>query len=255
MPAQRVLCFAARRLTQLHTSLLAYTVPSPQDDAAQEAKLAKETRKVNQLRRNANELKNVGINSGSDLLLKKIQAAARRASALEQSMQATHSERSRRHSPRDQGTHAKVISLAISVRPPTTIDIIRIGKLDVFQQDRLVLLGRNGVGKSQFARLLRRDAEQRGNPGVRASPSIVIGYVDQLMSHLPEASTPHESISGTFRPGDQRTISLWRAQGSMSICNADRSRRSRRDRRRGSAAGAAFDRAELLPDGRADQSR
>ena len=42
-----------------------------EDDAAQEAKLAKETREVNRLRRNANELKNVGINSGSDLLLKK----------------------------------------------------------------------------------------------------------------------------------------------------------------------------------------
>ena len=55
-----------------------------EDDAAQEAKLAKETREVNRLRRNANELKNVGINSGSDLLLKKSKQLRERASALEQ---------------------------------------------------------------------------------------------------------------------------------------------------------------------------
>ena len=34
--------------------------------------------------------------------------------------------------------------------------LFRVGKLDVFQQDRIVLLGRNGVGKSQLVRLLRR---------------------------------------------------------------------------------------------------
>ena len=76
-----------------------------------------------------------------------------------------------------------------------------------------MLLGRNGVGKSQFAQLLRRTLNGEETPGVRASPSIVMGYVDQLMSHLPEASTPHEYISGTFRPGDQRTISLLASAG------------------------------------------
>ena len=48
---------------------------------------------------------------------------------------------------------------------------------------------------------------------MRASPSIVLGYVDQLMSHLPDAQSPHAFISGTFRPGDQRTISLLASAG------------------------------------------
>ena len=48
---------------------------------------------------------------------------------------------------------------------------------------------------------------------MRASPSIVMGYVDQLMSHLPDAMTPHDFISGTFRPGDQRSVSLLAGAG------------------------------------------
>ena len=78
---------AARRVARLRTSrttrarqLLA------EDDAAQEAKLAQDAREVNRLRRNANELKNVGINSGSDLLLKKSKQLRERAEALEQSL-------------------------------------------------------------------------------------------------------------------------------------------------------------------------
>ena len=54
------------------------------DDAAQEAKLAKDTREVDRLRRNANELKNVGINSGSDAAQMKSKQLSDRADALEQ---------------------------------------------------------------------------------------------------------------------------------------------------------------------------
>jgi len=48
---------------------------------------------------------------------------------------------------------------------------------------------------------------------LRASTSIVVGYIDQLMSHLPDAMTPHGFISDRFRPGDQRTISLLASSG------------------------------------------
>ena len=56
------------------------------DDATQETKLAKDAREVSRLRRNANELKNVGINSGSDLLLKKSKQLRERADTLEQTL-------------------------------------------------------------------------------------------------------------------------------------------------------------------------
>ena len=84
----------------------------------------------------------------------------------------------------------------------------------LFQQDRIAVLGRNGVGKSQFVRLLRQAlAEPDSISGVRASPSVVVGYVDQLMSHLPNTETPHDFISGSFRLGDQRTVSLLAGAG------------------------------------------
>ena len=139
---------------------------------------------------------------------------------------------------------------------PTDATLFRIGKLDVFQQDRIVLLGRNGVGKSQFVRLLRVALTGDDVPGVRASPSIVLGYVDQLMSHLPDTATPHGFISGTFRPGDQRTISLL-ARRRLQRGHATPPYRRSVTGSEGAArpARAAADRAELLPDGRADQPR
>lgn len=186
-----------------------------EDDAAQGAKLAKDAREVDRLRRNANELKNVGINSGSDLLLKKSKQLRERATALEETFAQAHVERSGDIRLANRGTHAKLmLGLAgVEVQAPDGRPLFRISKLDVFQQDRVVLLGRNGVGKSQFVQLLRRALAGEELPGVRASSSIVSGYVDQLMSHLPDAETPHGFISGQFRPGDQRTVSLLASAG------------------------------------------
>jgi ATPase subunit of ABC transporter with duplicated ATPase domains len=186
-----------------------------EDDTAQETRLAKETREVDRLRRNANELKNVGINSGSDLLLKKSKQLRERATALEQTFPSVHAERSGDIRLANRGTHAKVmLALAgVDVRAPDARLLFHIAKLDVFQQDRLVLLGRNGVGKSQFMQLLRRALTGDDMPGLRASPTIVTGYVDQLMSHLPDDATPHGFINDRFRPGDRRAVSLLAGAG------------------------------------------
>ena len=186
-----------------------------EDDAAQEAKLAKDAREVDRLRRNANELKNVGINSGSDLLLKKSKQLRERAGALEQTLASVHAERSGDIRLANRGTHAKVmLALAdVDVCAPDQRLLFRIGKLDIFQQDRIAVLGRNGVGKSQLVRLLRRALAGDEVPGLRASPTIVVGYVDQLMSHLPDQATPHGFISEAFRPGDQRAVSLLASAG------------------------------------------
>jgi ATPase subunit of ABC transporter with duplicated ATPase domains len=186
-----------------------------EDDAAQQAKLAKDSREVDRLRRNANELKNVGINSGSDLLLKKSKLLRDRAAALEQTLAPVHAERSGDIRLANRGSHARLMLglRDVEVRAPDQRPLFRVAKLDVFQQDRLVLLGRNGVGKSQFVRLLREALSGRDVTGVRISPSIVLGYVDQLMSHLPDAATPHGFIAGQFRPGDQRAVSLLAGAG------------------------------------------
>jgi ATPase subunit of ABC transporter with duplicated ATPase domains len=103
-----------------------------EDDAAQETKLEKEAREVNRLRRNANELKNVGINSGSDLLLKKSKQLRERAEALEQTMQAAHTERSGDIRLANRRSHAKVmLALAnVDVQTPDGRALFHIGKLD-----------------------------------------------------------------------------------------------------------------------------
>ncbi len=185
------------------------------DDAAHETKLTKDTREVDRLRRNSNELKNVGINSRSDLLLKKAKQLRERAQSLEQSLVPVHTDRSGDIRLASRATHAKLmLGLAdTEVRTPDGRMLFRIGKLDIFQRDRIVLLGRNGVGKSQFIRLLRQALMKDDVPGLRVSPSIVMGYVDQLMSHLPDSETPHAFISSSFRPGDQRSTSLLAGAG------------------------------------------
>jgi ATPase subunit of ABC transporter with duplicated ATPase domains len=185
------------------------------DDASQETKLAKDSREVSRLRRNANELKNVGVNSGSDLLLKKSKQLRERANALEQTLAPQLVERSDDIRLANRGTHAKLLLAlrGVDVQAPDGRELFHIAKLDVFQSDRLVLLGRNGVGKSQFVQLLRRALAGSDVPGLRTSPSIVTGYVDQLMSHLPDSATPHGFIGNTFRPGDQRTTRLLASAG------------------------------------------
>ena len=52
-----------------------------------------------------------------------------------------------------------------------------------------------------------------GDPGVRTSPSVVVGYTDQEMSQLPQGSTAHDFILATYRLGDQRSRSLLAGAG------------------------------------------
>src|SRR5690348_9524795 len=77
-----------------------------EDDAAQEAKLAKDAQEIHRLRRNANELKNVGINSGSDLLLKKSKQLRQRAAAIEETLTPLRPVRDGEIRLTNRGTHA-----------------------------------------------------------------------------------------------------------------------------------------------------
>jgi ATPase subunit of ABC transporter with duplicated ATPase domains len=170
------------------------------DDAARERKHAKDTKEVTRLRRNAGELRNIGVNSGSDLLQKKSMQLRDRAERLEANLRPAHTERSGDIRLVSRNTHAKVLAAIrdLAVTTPGGDVLFRIPKLDIRVGDRLVLLGRNGVGKSQLIRLLHR-ATSEAVAGLQVNPSLVLGYTDQGMAHLPDSQTPHRFIAA--RPG------------------------------------------------------
>lgn len=186
------------------------------DDAAQDARLARDVKEADRLRRSANELRNIGINSRSDAAQKKSAQMSQRAERLEQALQARPSERPGDVRLRHRDTHAPILLTLddVPVEAPDGRPLFRIGKLAVHRGDRIVLLGNNGVGKSALIRLLHR-AVISSEPiaGIRVSPSVVVGYVDQQMAHLPNDDTPHGFITATFRPGDQRAHSLLAGAG------------------------------------------
>lgn len=187
-----------------------------EDDAAQETKLAREAKEVSRLRRHAGALRNVGVNSGSDLLLKKAKQLTQRAEALEQTLRPVAKQRSGDIRLANRGTHAKLlVSLDdVAVTAPDGRLLFRSGKLRIFQRDRVVILGANGVGKSRFVDLLHRvmlGGETR--PGITVSPTVVAGYLDQQMSQLPAGQTPLVFVTSRFRLGDQRSLSLLAGAG------------------------------------------
>jgi ATPase subunit of ABC transporter with duplicated ATPase domains len=80
--------------------------------------------------------------------------------------------------------------------------------------DRIALLGRNGVGKSVLIRLLHQAVTVAESiAGIRVNPSVVVGYVDQQMAHLPDDATPFGFVTSAFRLGDQRSRSLLAGAG------------------------------------------
>jgi ATPase subunit of ABC transporter with duplicated ATPase domains len=187
-----------------------------EDDAAQGARLTRDSREAERLRRSASALRNIGINSRSDAAQKKSMQMARRAAHLKQTLRPVHVERSGDIRLANRGTHARVLVALddVTVRTPDGVALFRTGKLNVLQHDRVVVLGANGTGKSQLVGLLRRAIMERDSvPGVKVSPSVVLGYVDQQMTQLPGRETPLGFIAGGFRLGDQRSVSLLAGAG------------------------------------------
>jgi ATPase subunit of ABC transporter with duplicated ATPase domains len=184
-------------------------------DEAAEAKREKELKEVSRLRKQAAKLTNIGINSGSDLLTVKSKYLRERAERIENAVLSLHKERSGEIRLGNSGAQAGVM-LAIEnldVTSPAGDRLFRIDKLHLFQGDRVVILGRNGVGKSQFIGLLHRAMTGSETRGVRVSPQVVSGYVDQAMSFLPLGQSPLDYITGHFDKGDQRSKSLLAAAG------------------------------------------
>ena len=183
-------------------------------DAAAAQKQERDLKEASRLRKQAAKLTNIGINSGSDLLVKKSKQLRDRAEKIEVAVQSLHKERAGDIRLTNSGTHAKVLVAVedVEVATPDGRALFKVPKLHIFQGDRIVLLGRNGAGKTQLVRLLHRALCGEAVAGVRVSPSVRLGYTDQAMSQLPVKGSPADYIGG-FGLGDQRTTSLLAGAG------------------------------------------
>ncbi len=187
-------------------------------DASDERRYQRDMKTAQQLRQQAAKLNNIGINSGSDLLVVKTKQLKQRAEKLEGAAKPAHLERSSGAIRlTNSGTHAKVLVTLddATVSTPDGTPLFRTGKQFICQGDRIVLLGANGVGKSRLVAMLRAviSGADTAQAGIKATPSLVLGYGDQALADLIDSETPMRTITRRFDIGDQRARSLLAGAG------------------------------------------
>ena len=179
-------------------------------DAATDRQHDLDLRAARQLRRQAAKLKNIGINSGSDLLVTKTKQLTDRAAKIEAAATPAYKPRSAGEIRLDtsQARSRALIAVApCTVTAPDGRSLFRCPQLWIGPGDRVVLLGANGAGKSRFVALI--EAAMQGCDGpVRVSPTVVAGVADQALTGLDPADTPHGLVTRRFDLGDQpaRTV-------------------------------------------------
>jgi ATPase subunit of ABC transporter with duplicated ATPase domains len=182
-------------------------------DASDERRYQRDLKTAQQLRQQAAKLNNIGINSGSDLLLSKTRQLKARAEKLEDAAKPAHLERSAGTIRlANRGTHAKVLVTLedAAVETPDGRLLFKTGKQFICKGDRIVLLGPNGSGKTRLLTMLRTaiDNPDAAQAGIKATQSLVLGYCDQALAGLDDAETPMRTIVRRFDVGDQRARTL-----------------------------------------------
>lgn len=182
-------------------------------DASDERRYARDLKTAQQLRQQAAKLNNIGINSGSDLLLSKTRQLKARAEKLEDAAKPAHLERSAGAIRlANRATHAKVLVTLedAAVETPDGRLLFKTGKQFIGKGDRIVLLGPNGSGKTRLVTMLRAAIEHPDTApaGIKATQSLVLGYCDQALAGLDDEETPMRAIVRRFDVGDQRARTL-----------------------------------------------
>src|SRR6267154_1929380 len=187
-------------------------------DASDERRYQHDLKTAQQLRQHAAKLNNIGINSGSDLLLSKTKQLKQRAEKLEDAAKPAHLERpAGKIRLANRGTHAKVLVTLdeATVETPDGRLLFRTGKQFIGKGDRIVLLGPNGAGKTRLVAMLRAAIENpdAAQAGIKATQSLVLGYCDQALAGLADADTPMRTIIRRFDVGDQSARALLAGAG------------------------------------------
>lgn len=187
-------------------------------DAARGRQFDNDMRKVRALRQQAAKLKNIGINSGSDLLVVKTKQLSERADKLEESARPAHKERSAGAIRLvNSGTHAKALAAIkdTGIATPDGRPLFRTGQLWIENGDRIALLGANGSGKTRFVTRLRA-ALDGPDAEIRTAASLKPGFSDQALSQLDVWPTPWAAVKGASDVGDQLARTLLAGAGIAS---------------------------------------
>lgn len=187
-------------------------------DAADERQFEKDLKTAGHLRRQAAKLNNIGVNSGSDLLVVKTKQLRARAARIEARARPAHVEQSAGAIRlANRGTHARVLVTIedTAVSAPGGRMLFRTGKLAIHQGDRIVLLGPNGAGKTRLVAMLKAAMEARdaGPAAIRVTPSLALGYCDQALTDLGDDDTPMQALTRRFELAEQRARSLLSGAG------------------------------------------
>src|SRR5258708_4165401 len=182
-------------------------------DAADARRYQRDIKTARQLRQHAAKLNNIGINSGSDLLLSKTRQLKRRAEKLEEAARPAHRERAAGTIRlANSASHAKVLVTLEDARVETPDGrlLFKTGKQFIAKADRIVLLGPNGAGKTRLIAMLRAAIENpdAATAGIKATHSLVLGYCDQALAGLADADTPMNMVVSRFDVGDRRALAL-----------------------------------------------
>jgi ATPase subunit of ABC transporter with duplicated ATPase domains len=189
-----------------------------EDDRALENRKGRELMELQRLRKSAHNLRQIGVDNYSAAALRKSIQIAKRADAIQDALTETHVELRRDVKLASRETHLKRIMgiKNLTVCRPNGEPLFRIGQLNLLNGDRAVVLGRNGTGKTQLVRQIRSafaNPEPAREAGIEIGPSLVLGYIDQTMSQLPDAETARDYISGILSTGIQRAASTLVAAG------------------------------------------
>jgi ATPase subunit of ABC transporter with duplicated ATPase domains len=148
-------------------------------------------------------LKNIGINNGSDLLVVKTKQLKERAEKIEAQAKAAFREVSAGEIRlANSGTHAKALVALndASIATPDGRLLFKTGQKWIEKGDQVVLLGRNGAGKTQMVRAVLA-AITGGHEAIKVAASLVLGHSDQGLALLPEKATPFDLVTA-YKTGD-----------------------------------------------------
>jgi len=166
-------------------------------DGADERRFENDQNKADQLRRQAAKLKNIGINSGSDLLITKTKQLKARADKIEDGARPAHREGSAGAIKlANSGTHARALITLndAAIATPDGRALFSTGQKWIERGDRVVILGRNGAGKSQMIGAILR-AIATPTAAIKSAATLVLGHSDQMLAQLPDAQTPFALIT------------------------------------------------------------